>query len=174
MRIFLAINLPSEMKNYLEAIQVKLAKNNKQVKIKWVEKENLHLTLFFLGEQKPAVADDLAKRLKRIIKIKPFKLTLGQLGAFPNNHQAKIIKISLQGNHELQSIYKDIREQLAEMKFEIDQKPFCAHVTLGRIKSRGVKIDLFEKVEPLNFEVKSVALMKSELTSAGPVYEKIA
>ena len=77
MRLFISIDLPREIKDYLFGIQ----KQVRQAKITWVPKKNLHLTLKFLGE----VKEDKVEEIKDAINVSSSKIkaSLGNVGFFP-------------------------------------------------------------------------------------------
>ncbi|MBI5077259.1 RNA 2',3'-cyclic phosphodiesterase [Candidatus Falkowbacteria bacterium] len=174
MRCFISINLPTEIRKFLGDIISRLDELNQGQNIKWVEAENIHLTLAFLGEITPQQVEVLSQGLDTI-KFTPFSVSLNQLGAFPSVLQPQVIKISLRDDgHNLQKISDAIRQILSKLKIDADDKPFSAHITLGRIKNRGVaKINLQIPIEPLAFIIEHVDLMQSQLTPRGPVHSLI-
>lgn len=174
MRSFIAINLPNQVKDYIQKIIRELNEQNQRADIKWSEKENLHLTLAFLGD----VAEDkislLAKQLKQNLTFKKFNAELGVLGAFPSAAQPRVIKLSvIAKDADLTEIYKKICETLFDFKIPIDQRLFSAHITLVRMKN-SVNANININIEPLTFTVDSIDLMASELTPNGPIYSIIS
>ena len=168
MRLFLAIDLPKEIKDYVFELEKKI----KEAKITWVSKKNLHLTLKFLGEIKEKNIPELKKQLQ-IIHPK-LKLKISTMGFFPNNKDPKVIWLGLEPEEEVISLQQKIDGELLT-QFPSEQK-FQAHLTLGRIKSIRRKEDFFQSVKSIQleqkeFEVISFQLMKSELTKLGPIYE---
>jgi len=170
MRLFLAADLPKEIKDYVFALGSKV----KEAKITWVSKKNLHITLKFLGE---VHEKDLAK-IKENIKVHhaPLQLSLGSIGFFPNNKEPTVIWLAINPEESVISLQQKIDGQLLT-QFPGEQK-FQAHLTLGRIKSIRRKDDFSSSiksivVEQKNFVISSYQLMKSELTKNGPHYETI-
>lgn len=164
--------MPQNIKDYLLEVIKQLDEKNKQAKIKWVEKQNLHLTLFYLGELTQNQVETLEQQLKNI-RADHLDLELGRLGAFPNDHQARVIKISLAENNKLHKIYKKIKQIIIHQNIDLDKKTFDSHITLGRVKNNDVKINLDLLIEPFKCKIHSIDLMKSRLTSSGPVYTMI-
>lgn len=170
MRLFLAIDLPEEIKEYL----FQLEKKFKEAKITWVSKKNLHLTLKFLGE----VSEKDLPRIKEQIQIceKPLNLTLARLGFFPNEKNPTVIWVSVEPEDTVIDLQQRLDENLLPL-FPGEQR-FQAHLTLGRIKSIRRKEDFFKsvksmKIEKKSFKVSSFQLKNSELTKNGPIYKTL-
>lgn len=142
------------------------------LKVKFVEPENLHLTLSFLGE----ISDEEARNIKeRLIKLKfsPFKARLGKLGVFPSASYVRVIWISLEPSEKIKEIAGKINETLGRK----DEK-FESHITLARVRDVSDKAALEKalqdiKIEKKEFEVREIKLKKSTLSPQGPVYEDI-
>src|SRR4030042_2375034 len=137
-RLFLAINLPKEIKDQLAALIIKLQKNNKNKPIKWVENENFHLTLHFLGdtveEKIPLINQSLIPIISNF-KTLNFQLS-NSVDAFPDTINPKNIFLEMKELNDGKTIKlrKEIGEALEKLGFEIDYRPFRLHLTLGRVK----------------------------------------
>lgn len=174
MRCFLAIELPEKIKDELLKIQEQIKDNN--IKMKLVEKENLHLTLKFFGELNDYQVNKIKESLKQI-KFKKFKANLGILGVFPSLNFIRVAWISLEPSEKVKELHNEIDEVLEKEKFRKD-KIFESHLTMARVKFIKNKQELINKlkeikIKPLDFEVSSFVLKKSTLTEKGPVYEDI-
>src|SRR3989338_5878109 len=120
MRTFIAIELSEEIRNTLAQIQSHLKYAGADVK--WVEKDNIHLTLKFLGEiseekakQVTATLDDIAKETK------PFEISLKDLGAFPAIDHPRVIWVGLdKGAKESTELAKKIDLALSKLGFQED------------------------------------------------------
>lgn len=170
MRLFLAIDLPKEMKEYL----FELEKKFKEVKVTWVAKKNLHITLKFLGEVEEKKLENLKKLIS--IKQKPLLLHLSQIDFFPNIKSPRVIWGAIEPKEEVIRLQQHLDEQLLHL-FPGEQK-FEAHITLGRIKSIRRKEDFYNsikriKLEQKNFQIDSFQIMRSELKKNGPTYKII-
>jgi len=170
MRVFVAVDLPKEVKDYL----FNLPKKFKGAKVKWTSKRNLHLTLNFIGEVTEEKAEKIADVLKTI-KAKKFKAKLGKLGFFPDEKSIKIIWIGLEPKDKLQKLANDVDAELIE--FSSEQR-FESHITIGRFKGFKKKEDFYKsikelEIEPMEFEVSSFTLYKSILRKEGPKYISI-
>jgi len=171
MRCFIAIDLPGEIKDYLFNLQKEF--DNNLIKVKWVAKKNLHLTLKFLGEVDEKTLEEVKRKLKGI-KIKKFLLKLEEVGLFPDENYVRVIWIGLKPDENIIKLQKLIDSELLDL-FKGEQE-FKAHLTLGRAKfvkdKEGFKA-LFKKIKikDLEFKVDSFKLMKSTLTKDGPIYD---
>lgn len=174
MRTFIAINLPVDIKHYLMDLIDDLKRKNPLSSIKWVEEENLHLTLFFLGELNEDQLLSLVKKLKEVVNFSKFLLTLEKIGAFPNKQRPRVLKVDLKRSDNLNTIIEAIQKIIKSLNLPIiDKKPFNSHITLGRIKSLSKINGLDKTIKNLSFEVKSIDLMSSELFEFGPRYSII-
>ncbi len=173
-RIFIAINLPSEVKQKLSAVIEKLKKINPDYAIKWVKPENLHLTLHFFGELSEEKIPLIEEGIEKIIKKTPsFKLKTGGFGCFPNEQTPRVIFVEVKDMKTIRILIGELEVMLQNLGFPIDTRPWQAHLTLGRIKNRiRCKVSGVE-LESMTFDVKSVELMESTLLPEGPIYSVI-
>lgn len=170
MRLFLAIELPKEAKDYL----FDLKKEIKDAKVTWVSKKNLHLTLKFLGD----VDEKKLPELKRKLQINAEKIhaSLGTLGFFPDEKSPKVFWVSIEPEEDIINLQQQLDAELLT-DFPGEQK-FRAHVTLGRIKLIRKKQEFLKSVREIRVKkipivIDSFKLIKSELKKTGPVYEII-
>ena len=171
MRAFIAIELPNHIKEALGNIQKELTEALPRVK--WVEPQNLHLTMIFLGNIDEAQADDARAAIAQCaLQTKKIETKSADLGFFPGERNPRVLFAQLENEAEFIRLYRAL---CAELKI-IPEKRFKAHVTLCRFKE-GRKAGLTEKLPILTgcetFIADRLTLFKSTLTSRGPVYEKI-
>ena len=168
MRVFIAIEMPEEVREELVRIQDKFSGLGK---INFVK--TFHLTLKFLGEISDDKVEGVKKRLKEV-KFESFNVKLGGLGVFPHENYVRVMWVGLESERiiGLQRKIDDCLEGLFER-----EKRFSAHVTVGRVKfvndKEGLKGMLKEEVKKIEFSVKGVKLIKSELTPEGPIYSDL-
>ena len=176
MRAFLAVELPSHARHELARLQDQL--RDSRADVKWVEKDNLHLTLRFLGDidererQRVESASQLAAAA-----MSPVTVTLSSLGAFPSVSAPRVVWVGLgDGAESLAQLAAQIEAQLAKAGFPKADKPFSAHITLGRVRSPRNRLELVRTINdvvwtpPASFVVDHVTLFRSDLGSAGPTY----
>lgn len=164
MRCFIAIEVPftHSMEEFQKSIEGR---------VKFVERENVHITLKFLGE----ISENDVEKIKEIIencKKKPFNITLKNVGFFPNERYIRVIWIGVFPQEPIINISRCIDEKLSSLGFE-KEKSYVPHLTIARAKG-PVKIKNLEKFRAMEFgsvEVKEIKIKKSTLTPKGPVYE---
>ncbi|MBT5338356.1 RNA 2',3'-cyclic phosphodiesterase [Candidatus Falkowbacteria bacterium] len=174
MRYFLAINLTKEIKFYLEDLILELEKNNQIHDIKWTEPKNLHLTMGFIENISESTSQELLQKFENEFEFTEFTLRLDEIGIFPNSQAPKTIVIALQDTEKKLSPLRNIINQTFE-KFNIptDNRKFSPHITLGRIKWGRGHMHLDTPIQKMEFQVKSIDFMQSELTPTGPIYTKL-
>ncbi|MCL5018245.1 MAG: RNA 2',3'-cyclic phosphodiesterase [Candidatus Pacearchaeota archaeon] len=171
MRTFIAIDIPEEIKERIIDIQKKLP----EFKGKITEKENLHLTLKFLGEVDEKKLGKIKNKLREI-KINSFGTDIDSIGFFDNRRGYRkqlIIWLHMTNCDELQ---KQIDSKL-ETLFE-KEKRFMAHLTIARIKEIKNDKKFFAelnkiKIPKMNFIIEKFYLKKSVVRRPGPIYENL-
>ena len=175
MRLFVAINLPRDLRDAILAAAAPLRARG--LPVRWVDPDGLHLTLKFLGE----VADD---RLAEIVAAleracagaRPFPLEVGGFGAFPTAARARVVWVGCEAAPPLELLQHGIEREFAALDFPVEGRPFRPHLTLGRAKAdarggvRGLEDQLATLVFSDTFTVTSVDLMESTLTPRGARY----
>jgi 2'-5' RNA ligase len=178
-RTFIAVALSKQLKEELSRIQTLLKETAADVK--WVEPENLHLTLKFLG----AVNQDKIKKIEEALKndlrsFGPFPLRLERLDAFPNAGAPRVIWVAASKDSEkLKRLSQVVEDSLVSVKFAKEKRGFKTHITLGRVRSaknRSALTAAFQTVQtqPKEMSVDSITIFKSILSSSGPRYESLA
>lgn len=182
LRLFWAVNLPEELKTKLWHMQGRLQAAGADAK--WVERQNLHVTVKFLGETDAGlvaqIVDAAAGRLK---SFKAFGLEVSGLGFFPGPASPRVVWAGLKGETGmLKELARAVEESMAECGFPREGRKFSPHLTLARVKSPGNTGDLARMAEEESnrgarlgsFRVSSVDLMQSDLTPRGPAYTLLA
>ena len=179
-RSFIAIELPGDLKIVIARLQGEL-KAGSRAPVKWVNPENTHLTLKFLGNIDRAVVDDIKNSLREAARgISVIQLGAEGLGVFPNNTRVQVVWVGLTGElDKLQKLQQRIDDELAPLGFSAEKRAFSPHLTIARLRDRATandRQDMGMLIENTKFEssfdflVKSVNLMKSQLTGEGPIY----
>ncbi len=170
MRLFIAFGLSSDLHADLKKVQQSLERTNARLTMT----RSFHQTLKFLGNVSPEKLELLKERLLPII-FSPFRVSLGELGVFPNLNEPKVIWIDLNPKKEIMDVQAKIDNALADLfPKEID---FVPHITLARARSIGPKFsDQLKEItlpDKKVMEIQSFSVYSSLLTSAGPIYEKV-
>jgi len=175
MRLFLAINLPDELKKGISQRGRDLSKFGK---FKLVEEENIHLTLKFLGEVEEKNVSEIVNTLKQI-NLEKFKIGIRGVGVFPNPNFIKVVWVGVEeGSNEVIEIQKKIDDALKKLGFPKDKK-FHHHATIARakfVKDKKGLLDFLEKNKARefgSFETSSFDLMESKLSREGPEYRVV-
>ena len=130
MRLFIAIELPKEVKDYLFSIKDNF--NKDLAKINWVAKSKIHLTLKFLGNVDDKIIPKINEKLKEI-KFDAFELELDDFGAFPTENYIRVLWVGVKNFNKVIELQQDVEEKIRNY-FEKD-KEFSAHITIGRVKT---------------------------------------
>ncbi|MBT3394877.1 RNA 2',3'-cyclic phosphodiesterase [archaeon] len=170
MRLFVAVDLPQEIRDELYKLQKSFSPN--LAKIKWVSKKNLHLSLKFLGEVE---VEDL-KKIKDRLKSVNFEQFSANLSGFEISNNSKSLLCGISPMDKVVGLQQKVDEELLDL-FDSDQK-FSSHITLGRVKlvkKEKEFMDFLKNVNvwPFKFEIKQFRLMESKLTKDGPIYSII-
>lgn len=168
MRLFVAVNFPSET---VEALYEKvLCLKNQASALVPSRKENLHLTIAFIGE-----TDVVEKAKKTIADIEhsAFEITLSGIGKFPRD-AGDIYWVGLkrdEGLVRLTELSADISDRLRKSGFEIEKREFSPHVTLARQVMINGEPRI--KMPPHTVRVERVSLMSSERIKGKLTYTEI-
>ncbi|MEM3781834.1 MAG: RNA 2',3'-cyclic phosphodiesterase [Candidatus Micrarchaeaceae archaeon] len=180
MRLFIAIDLPEEVKEKAEKIEKEIGAL--QGSFTFVNKNAMHITLNFIGEVNESLADN-AKRALDSVGFSPFDIALRGLSFFsPEFIRVVYIGIS-KGSEDLSRLFGTIGEALENESVPYERRSegskFTPHFTIARVKYIRDKKPLLELVAKHadedfgTFSVKSIALKKSVLTENGPVYSNL-
>ncbi len=170
MRCFIAAEIPEEAKYSLADIQTSL---KVKVKAKWVEKENLHITLKFLGELDSRKVNLVQKVLEEL-KEKQFGFFIKGIGCFPQPDKAKVLFAQC-NCLPLFGIYKYIHKKTLRINKTQEKRNFNPHITLARLKiPQNISLLLGKiPVPKAEYKIKRITLFESQLRKEGPVYFKI-
>jgi 2'-5' RNA ligase len=150
--------------------------------VRWVNPDGIHLTLKFLGNIFPSNQESIESILPEIVSAHPaFSLSAGRIGVFPGLSKPRVIWVGIGGETRgLFALQKDIEEALLTIGFPKEDRPFRAHLTLGRVKSpralQGIETAIAQEqsFDAGLFPAKEVLFIKSDLTPAGAIYTNLA
>ena len=175
-RIFIAIKIESSafLLKILEEIKTCLDRE----KIKWIDPDNLHLTLTFLGDTEEILISKIKAALDNIKSVQ-FNLEMNSLGVFRNINFPAVLWVGIMPNKIMTDIKTAIDFQLINIGLSIEARVFKPHLTIGRIKNITDKKNLeilLKKFSNKNIAVQLVSeiiLYESILSSEGPIYKII-
>lgn len=171
-RLFIAIDLPPEAKNRLEALQAGSIPAARPV-----GRSQMHLTLKFLGDVDGAAFRRVRSVLAEV-RAAPFVLGLRGVGCFPPRGAPRVLWAGLDAPPELAALHGQLEQRLAAAGFPPEERDFSPHITLARFKTRppGEAVARFLRqhaafaVAP--FPVGEVVLYSSLLRPDGPRYTR--
>ncbi len=169
-RLFVAINFSKDIVDELYSGAVYLNNNSRSSNPS--RKENLHLTLAFIGET-PKVKN--AVSALKSVDCTPFDLTIEGFGEF-SSKEGSICFAKVKENPVLSQTAKKVRDALIAYGFDIDTKPFKAHITLCRkfVPSPSFSIEGIRKLLSIGTaKVASISLMRSDRIGGKLVYSEI-
>ena len=182
MRVFIAIDIDEEIKKALSYLQQQL-QNGADIKksdVKWVNPENIHLTLKFLGEIKEEKVVEVCDIVRDVAsRHRNFELDIESVGCF-GGRSARVLWVGAgEGNDNLLQLQKDLDEQLALAGWPQDTREFTGHLTLCRIRNSKAGIKLARMAEDYrDFKLgvvlaDSVLVYQSQLRPTGPIYIRL-
>ncbi len=185
-RVFLAIDLPSSLKkelSKLKEISSEISSEDEPfARIKWVEEENLHLTLFFFGNLAEREVDKVVKVCaKRLREFPPFELSLTEVSGFPKKGDFRVVFVGCEErSNTLEKLVQELGKDLKKNGFKLEDRDFHPHITLFRLKElkdrsayQAFVQGLIKKAQYLkgkSFSVQEIILFESKLSPTGPKY----
>lgn len=178
-RLFIAV--PVQPSPALISLTTYLKNVLKDEKINWVDLQNMHFTLQFLGDTPENLIPAIARETGKVSET--FRQASGKLkglGYFSKNRIPSVLYTHLENMPELNQMATGIRKALEVAGITADSKEFRAHLTLGRIRLLNDRRHFIQTVEHLKdlmiqeVSASEIILYESQLRSAGPVYRKLA
>ena len=183
LRAFIAIELPQQLQAALEKQTTRLRQSLGDDLVRWIPTQNMHLTLKFIGN----IAASHVEFLKQLIaqtadSHSQFDLQISGIGSFPNSKRARILWAGIHAPAELVSLQKGLEAGATRLGYEMEERPFSPHLTLGRVRQNIDQTGLQRIHATLgsiqlgnigSARVDSIHLYKSELHTSGSVYTKL-
>ena len=171
MRVFLAIDLPEKIKRDITKYQQNL---NLPGKVKLVQANQLHITLFFWDNLNKEKQIKVEKAIEKITtNFKTFILRIEKLSGFPGPKKARIVFLNLEGK-KIQTLHKIIKKELCQLTYQIpvESRKFIPHLTLARLRL-PVNIQNYSQPKKEQFKVKQITLYQSKLSAKGAIHKPI-
>jgi len=175
MRLFVAVNLPSEIRDRIAAVQESLRRA--QADVSWVRAENIHVTLKFLGETEEKRLERIRSALIEVSRAgMPFSMEVSGVGSF-GGRIPRVVWVGVgDGAEPLTQLAGRIEAALGRVGFPKERRGFTAHLTLGRVRSPRNAETLLAALQEFHaekfggFTTTQFELMQSELRPTGSVY----
>jgi 2'-5' RNA ligase len=168
-RLFVAVFPPPPARD--AAAQVADELRSRGDHVAWVRRENLHVTMRFLGEVEPAGVGAIEDAVRATAAATaPFDAALGRAGAFPDAARARVLWLGLrEGGAEMKALAAALEEALVSRGVGRADRPFSAHLTLGRVRDGADWGRRLAAVQPpeARFRVDELRLVESELSPGG-------
>ena len=177
-RIFIAIKIEPgpALQKIINSLKAVLASE----KINWVNPENIHLTLAFLGDTDEERIKVLSIMLKRTCTgFGEFSFSLNSTGVFKDFRDPRVIWAGIEGYEKLIKLNDIINTGLKDTGFGIENRPFKPHITLGRVKylknpeSLKSALEMYKDNFIQDVNIEEVILYQSILRPEGPVYKSL-
>jgi len=174
-RVFIAINFPEEIKREL----FDYSKKYPELPARWTAKENLHITLEFLGDLTDEELGEVCMAVKEIAKRhESFSININKIEyGPPKKIPPRMIWATGEKSKELSALRTDLQNTLLDViRFSPEIRSLAPHITLARINTFAFRQIEQEEVPEINesteliFTVESIDVMESELKRGGPVY----
>ena len=180
-RIFIAVELSDIVQGKLDKVQNML--RDCSLNIKWVEQENFHITIKFLGDLSKTQIMEVKDEIETVANNNlPFEIIIDGLGAFPDVEYPKVIWAGIKKNQaQLINVHQAVENKMIDLGFEAEKHDYTPHITLGRVRKKEKNYELIsEKIKKFPFEINAhqivdtITIMKSKLTPQGPIYSPVA
>ena len=175
MRVFIAVDLPNELRKELSDLQRELRSLTDTAR--WVPPESIHITLRFIGTVPDKRLEDIDAAL-RGLSWKPFVVTVQGVGFFPGTRSPRVLWAGMEAP-TMKGLAEQLDTRMERLGFEKEKRAFRPHITLARARQTRIGTPLVSgasKYEDYNFgsfTADRVFLFKSILKPSGAVYEKL-
>lgn len=178
-RSFIALEINEEVRANLKELLTALRQTSAAVK--WVEPENLHLTLKFLGEVPEEQIADITTALQGVAQsVAAFEFTVQGAGGFPDLHRPRVLWVGVKAIPPLMQLQQLVETAMERLGFAKEGRAYHPHITIGRVKapteiSKVVAVmnkhkdTVFGTVTPTH-----LTLFRSDLSWEGPTYTPLA
>jgi 2'-5' RNA ligase len=175
MRVFIAIDIPNEIRTALGDVQRALRPLTHTAR--WVPPESIHITLKFVGETPEKRVDDIHTALTGLTW-KPFTITVRGVGFFPGTRSPRVFWAGMEAP-TMKGLAEELDARMERLGFDKEKRAFRPHITLARAKNTRIDASLVAASENYaehdfgSFTVDRVFLFESTLKPSGAVHERL-
>jgi RNA 2',3'-cyclic 3'-phosphodiesterase len=178
MRLFVAIDIPDEVRASLAGLVAKLRPACRSAR--WVRIEGIHVTLKFIGETPPEKVGAIRAALSAVPERPPAPIVFRGLGYFPNERRPRVLWAGVEGGSELAQLASEVDAALHPLGIVREERTYSPHLTLARFdEPRGLDTlhTAIAKAGPLEFGATTATefhLYQSILKPGGAEYTRVA
>ncbi|HET9943099.1 MAG TPA: RNA 2',3'-cyclic phosphodiesterase [Terriglobia bacterium] len=175
MRVFIAIDVPNEIRGRLAEMQERLRPASS--KARWVAPDSIHITLKFIGEIAEERRQDIDNALTGLTW-KPLGVAVRGIGFFPGNRSPRVLWAGVECP-TMEGLANEVDTRLVAAGFDSEKRAFRAHLTLARTKESRLETTLVKTAEPFEatefgaFQADRFHLYQSTMKPGGSVYTKL-
>ncbi len=167
-RAFVALELGETLHEAMGELQARLRPHLGKVHL--VRPEGIHLTLRFLGSTTPQQRDAMRPILAAAASAcPPAEVPVSGLGTFPERGSPRVLWLGLEVPPEIDELQTACERAALRAGFEKEDRPFKAHLTLGRWRDRAARPEL-PAADLGTTRLDTLVLFKSELRPGGAIY----
>lgn len=177
-RIF--VGIPVHVNIYITALLDDFYKNFENEKVKWVDQNNFHLTIKFIGQ----TSDDNIPKIREVLRgaykdVPAFQVFFKSAGVFKSIQNPRVLWIGIKNTEALQRISNITETELQKVDIPLSDKAFHPHLTIGRIKylkknnKLAALMDKYDKQYLGEQKMNSIVLFESKMTENGVKYEVV-
>lgn len=182
-RAFISIRIPQALQDRLAGVQLDLKRRGGSDAVKWSPKEEMHITLCFLGELRIDQVSNIQRAIDGIGARHPaMELGIQGLSGFPNGTQPRVLVANVIGDlRALLGLQSELEQAAAPHTLHRENRAYSPHVTLGRVRTdseqartgMGRALRLVEAPELGRWRATDFELMRSTIGPMGPTYSTI-
>jgi len=158
----------------------KLRNELKNEKIKWVNSDHFHITLFFLGDTDEEMIPRVRTRVGNLVdQFSSFHIKLSGLGVFKNMNKPRVLWAGIYQYETMKEIKEGIENEMVALGFPAEKKEFRPHLTMARLKWINDKeklkglINDYQDEDFQQVKINEIIYYESILKPSGPVYKPI-
>jgi 2'-5' RNA ligase len=184
LRMFVALQTSDQLLDLLAQIQRQLQARLPTGSVRWTRRDQLHLTLRFLGDVPAGQVEALAAALREAgAGCPPLRLGLEGAGCFPNARNPRVLWIGVNGDlPQLEELQQRVEIAMTGFGDHREERAFHPHLTLGRVAARdfqaaravGEAVGALEVGSLGQWTADRLHLVRSQLAASGPTYTDVA
>lgn len=185
MRLFVGIELSDVVREAAADASARLETRLKRARLdvdaRWVPAENLHVTVWFIGEVDDGRAANIQRAIDEPFDVETFDLDVAGFGAFPPSGPPRVFWLGIaNGREALIRIYDDVAARFAPLGLEPERRAYSPHVTIARIKDigKGIARRVRDTLASVSADcgscrIAAVTLFRSRTSPKGATYEPL-